>query len=211
MGAVISCVIGAPIATILIAFELTSSYSVATAVMLSVVFAALTTRSLFPYSYFKQQLRQRGVDIDKGGEAQVLRTRRVREVLSEEYTSVLPTMSIKEVRALHIDGQITELLVADETGVLLGQVSVFKVVMAVDRGDGDAWISSLTETPSLVLVGDMDLLQAMSVLRDFVGVSVPVVDSQATMTLMGVLTENTVINAYMLAVEEVRGDEQGLR
>ena len=211
MGAVISCVIGAPIATILIAFELTSSYSVTTAVMLAVVFAGITTRRLFPYSYFKLQLRRRGVDVDTGRETQILRGRRVGDVVSEGYPTILPTMTIKQVQALHIDNQVTEFLVVDETGVLLGQVSVFQVVLAVDNGAGDAHISRIVEAPSLILIVDMDLLQAMRSLRDFVGVSVPVVDGKDTMKLRGVLTENTVINAYTRAVEEDRGDEQGLR
>ena len=211
MGAVISCVIGAPIATILIAFELTSSYSVTTAVMLSVVFAGITTRGLFPYSYFKAQLRQRGVDIDAGRETQVLRGRRVRELVSDRYTAISPMMPIEEVQALHIESQVSELLVVDETGVLLGHVSVFKVVQAVDDGQGEANISTIVETPKLMLYADMDLLQAMQSLRDFVGVSVPVVDGKDTMKLMGVLTENTIINAYSLAIEEVCGEEQGRR
>ena len=211
MGAVISCVIGAPIATILIAFELTSSYSLTTAVMLSVVFAGITTRGLFPYSFFKLQLRQREVDVDSGRETQILRGRYVGEMVSALYTSISPNALIKEAQALHVKSRDTELFVVDDAGVLLGHVSMFAVVDAVRDGNAEESVSTVIETPGLVLLADMDLLEAMQSLRNFVGVSVPVVESKETMKLSGVLTENIIINAYHVAVEEVRDEERGIR
>ena len=52
MGACISSVVGAPIATILIVFELNQNYSVATAVMVAVVISNLVTNKYFARSYF---------------------------------------------------------------------------------------------------------------------------------------------------------------
>ena len=74
MGTVISCVIGAPLATILIAFELTSSYSLTTAVMVAVVVAGMVTRRFHPLSYFELQLEQRGVDLRIGREVRILQS-----------------------------------------------------------------------------------------------------------------------------------------
>jgi len=68
MGAVISCVIGAPITTILIVFELTGSYTLTTAVMIAVVTAAMTTSRFFPYSWYNLKLLRRGVDVRVGRE-----------------------------------------------------------------------------------------------------------------------------------------------
>ena len=58
MGAVISRVIGAPLATILIVFELTSNYALTTAVMLAVVMGRLVSRRSFPRSWFEFKLQQ---------------------------------------------------------------------------------------------------------------------------------------------------------
>ena len=52
MGACISSVVGAPIATILIVFELNQNYSVATAVMVAVVISNLLTNKYFARSFF---------------------------------------------------------------------------------------------------------------------------------------------------------------
>ncbi len=60
MGAVISAVIGAPITTILIVFELTQNYSVVTGVMIAVVFSNLVSYRFFGRSLYDEQLRARG-------------------------------------------------------------------------------------------------------------------------------------------------------
>ena len=211
MGAVISCVIGAPIATILIAFELTSSYSLTTAVMLSVVFAGITARRLYPLSYFRLQLAERDVDVEVGRETQILRGHRVKELISRMYVSVTPTTLIEEAEELQLKNREVELLVVDDTGVLTGSLSMFRVLEALRAGHGAAHVSTIVDTPGLVLYEDMDLLEAMQSLRNFVGVSVPVVENRVSMRLRGIVTENTVINAYHVAVEEVREEERGMR
>lgn len=211
MGAVISCVIGAPIATILIAFELTSSYSLTTAVMLSVVFAGITTRRLYPLSYFKLQLAQREIDVDVGRESQLLRGHHVKEIVSGMYISVTPDTPIEEAEALQIRNREVEILVVDDGGILIGYVSVFSVVGAIRDGNTREPVSTIVDTPGVVLYEHMDLVEAMQALRNFVGVSVPVVESKDSMRLRGIVTENTVINAYQLAVEEMRDEERGIR
>ena len=62
MVAVTSAVIGAPLTTILIVFELTRNYDLATAAMVSVVFSNLVSYRIFGRSLFDVQLRMRGFD-----------------------------------------------------------------------------------------------------------------------------------------------------
>ena len=76
MGACISS--SAPIATILIVFELNQNYSVATAVMVAVVISNLVTNKYFARSYFLFQVQAAGFDINAGREVLILQRRRIR-------------------------------------------------------------------------------------------------------------------------------------
>lgn len=72
MGAVAGSVLGAPISTTLIVFELTENYGAALAVMVSTSVATVATQQIFRKSYFHWQLARRGVDLIAGPEHSVL-------------------------------------------------------------------------------------------------------------------------------------------
>lgn len=94
MGAVAGAVLGAPLSTTLIVFELTSSYEASVAVLVSVSLATILTQSALGGSLFQRQILQRGYDISGGSSRLVLQTVRVRDFMlsSAEYgTSELVT------------------------------------------------------------------------------------------------------------------------
>lgn len=211
MGAVISCVIGAPIATILIAFELTSSYSLTTGVMLAVVFAGMTSHILFPYSYFRFQLSKRGVDLNVGREVQILRSRTIAEVVSTQYSSISPRTTVEQAEDIRLEDSEADLLVVDSDGRLCGYITLFDLVRARREGRGKAPVGDIAELPPLILDVGKNLHETMQALRDFIGISVPVVEDQESMRLVGIIYENTIIDAYSVAIEEARREERGVQ
>ncbi|MCI4664057.1 MAG: chloride channel protein [Neomegalonema sp.] len=72
MGAVAGSVLGAPISTTLIVFELTADYDAAIAVMVSTSVATVATQQVFRKSFFHWQLARRGVDLIADPEHEVL-------------------------------------------------------------------------------------------------------------------------------------------
>ena len=68
MGAVASAVLGAPISTTLIVFELTGDYQAAIAVMVSVSLASVTAHRFVWKSFFLSQLMRAGVKVAEGQE-----------------------------------------------------------------------------------------------------------------------------------------------
>ncbi|MEM7546542.1 MAG: chloride channel protein [Pseudomonadota bacterium] len=68
MGAVASAVLGAPISTTLIVFELTGDYQTAIAVMVSVSLASVTAHRFVWKSFFLSQLMRAGVNLAEGPE-----------------------------------------------------------------------------------------------------------------------------------------------
>jgi len=66
MGAVAAAVLGAPISTTLIVFELTGDWQIGLTVMIAVAFSTITSRRLVGGSFFLSQLERRGIHLAKG-------------------------------------------------------------------------------------------------------------------------------------------------
>ena len=84
MGGVAAAVMGAPISTTLIIFELTDDYPLTIAVMVAVVLSSLFTNQFTNGSYFNWQLERAGYDLKGGFETALLRSITVRKVMAEE-------------------------------------------------------------------------------------------------------------------------------
>ncbi|HET8728522.1 MAG TPA: chloride channel protein [Alphaproteobacteria bacterium] len=65
MGAVSGAVLGAPISTILIIFEMTGDYALTTALMVSVVIASTLVDQAFGRNFFTWQLERSGIDLKR--------------------------------------------------------------------------------------------------------------------------------------------------
>ncbi len=81
MGAVAAAVLGAPISTTLIVFELTGDWQTAMAVMVSVSLSVALSSSLVDRSFFLTQLERRNVHLAAGPQAYLLATFRVATVM----------------------------------------------------------------------------------------------------------------------------------
>ncbi|MEM9238900.1 MAG: chloride channel protein [Pseudomonadota bacterium] len=81
MGAVSASVIGAPISTTLIVFELTGDWQIGIAVMVAVSISSALSANLVTRSFFLTQLERRGVRLAAGPHAYVLSMMRVQRVM----------------------------------------------------------------------------------------------------------------------------------
>lgn len=82
MGAVAATVLGAPISTTLIVFELTSGYALTIALLLAVSIAHGLTQAIHGLSFFHWQLRDRGLVLDEGQHRHIVRSIRVSEFMT---------------------------------------------------------------------------------------------------------------------------------
>ena len=90
MMAVTSPVIGAPLATIIIVFELTRSYDLTIAAMVAVVFANLISYRMLGRSLFDIQLAKRGFDLSLGRGQALLAERRITELMHDDFPRFAP-------------------------------------------------------------------------------------------------------------------------
>ena len=134
MVAVTSAVIGAPLTTILIVFELTRNYDLATAAMVSVVFSNLVSYRIFGRSLFDVQLRMRGFDLSLGREKVILDSRRIEDYVTSDYVALAPDMPLGEARARLLASRSHEGHVVDAAGVWLGSTRLEEIVAHESAG-----------------------------------------------------------------------------
>lgn len=81
MGAAGGAIMGAPISTTLIVFEMTGDYGITISLMVAVAIATLVVQWLCGQSFFHWQLSRRGYDLSEGPQGVILQTIRVRDVM----------------------------------------------------------------------------------------------------------------------------------
>lgn len=81
MGAVTAAVLGAPISTTVMVFELTGGFALSLALMLTVAIANGITQAILGRSFFQAQLESRGIVLHEGPHRTVMRDIRVSDIM----------------------------------------------------------------------------------------------------------------------------------
>ena len=206
MGALIASVIGAPLATILIVFELTENYQAATAVMIGVVAAnALVTR-YYARSIFHRQILRLGIDLERPREQRLMAARHMDEIMSLNYLAVQPDSTAADLQKLIMRGHEGDIFVVEgESRRLMGRLSLAALVAA--RNDQTAL--ELCEPVNLFLQRSDDLWTGFLAMENLVGYLLPVVADSTSMSLVGSVAESDFIAVYREAVTQVREEQQG--
>lgn len=208
MVAVTSAVIGAPLTTILIVFELTRNYDLATAAMVSVVFSNLVSYRIFGRSLFDVQLRMRGFDLSAGREKVLLDHRLIEGYITREYTALAPEMPLGEAKSRLLESRRHEGYVVDAGGVYLGTVKLEELVAEGEGGSlgPEATAACLAKREALILTARTSVGAAMERMGDFVGESIPVLEEGGG-RLLGVVFEASIVKAYLDTMNDVRREE----
>ncbi|MCT8972637.1 chloride channel protein [Microbaculum marinisediminis] len=118
MGAVAGAVLGAPISTTLIVFELTGGYALSIALLLTVSIANGFNRAIHGRSYFQWQLESRGLFLTEGAHRRIVRNVRVSDFMRPLASGEMPQqIESEETPTLKAD-DILEVALRrfDETG-----------------------------------------------------------------------------------------------
>ena len=209
MVAVTSAVIGAPLTTILIVFELTRNYDLATAAMVSVVFSNLVSYRIFGRSLFDVQLRMRGFDLSAGRETVILDNRLIESYVTRDYTALAPDMPLREAQPRLVAARSHEGYVVDGGGVYIGTV---KLETLVNREETDGLgpetaVARLAEREALILTPKTSIRAAMEQMGDFVGESIPVLEEGDGGRMLGVVFEASIVKAYLDTMNDIRREE----
>ncbi|GHE21984.1 chloride channel protein [Halomonas urumqiensis] len=207
MVAVTAPVIGAPLTTLLIVFELTGSYALTTAALASVTLASPIAAQLFGRSLFDIQLERRGLDLSAGRGRALLRRTAVAELKSSDCVTLPPGTTVGD--AIFALGQARhgEAFLVDDHGHYVGCVSLAELEAARENGEHRKRLGDIPESPRPRLSPATSLWDAMAELQEVSGEALPLVDEQGR--LLGVVTETSIARAYLQSSEELRREEHG--
>lgn len=192
MASVAGAVIGAPLTAVLIVFELTQSYSLGLAALVSVVIAVLVSEKFYGHSYFDKQLLSRGIDLSEGRVGLLLMDQKVADFISDTATLIKPQCSLFEAKNIMVRNNNSEAYVVDDRNILLGKVEFMRIV----HQDNSLPITKFANSETLTLKHDASLQQAIEIAAGFVGESIPVVD-ESTGQFHGAVTEGDIFTAYL--------------
>jgi CIC family chloride channel protein len=130
MGAVAAAVLGAPISTTMIVFELTGDWQTGIAVMAAVSLSTALASQLVDRSFFLTQLERRNIHLAAGPQAYLLSTVRVAQVMRDR----------DHARAAE-DDHCWELI---EAGVYVDGNTTLEVVMPMFEATGERYIPVVT-------------------------------------------------------------------
>ncbi len=204
MAAVTSPVIGAPLTTILIIFELTHNYELTTAVMVSVVFANLVASYFFGRSLFDRQLYLRGFDLSMGRDKVMLTQANISTYLIHDFVCSRGDDTLAMVKQVLLAADRNEAHVVDSENRYIGVLTLSQVVTLADSKSVQ---TAATHARGDVLHFDitMSVWQAMQAMQTFVGESIAVLDNRGC--LLGVIPESALVQAYMQIMKNIRSEE----
>lgn len=193
MGAVAGAVLGAPISTILIVFEMTADYGVTTAVMVGTVSAAMTMGRLNARSIFQLQLERRGlVPAAPARGTAGARAVRVGDILRPSDHAVSPEAGVGDILSACRAAPGGRVLVLSGDGRLAGMVSPIDLAAALARSSGRVTAGALVRSDVPVLEPDDEARAALALMAERDLPWLPVVDGRETRRLVGIVHERDI-------------------
>lgn len=212
MAAVAGAVLGAPISTILIVFELTANFDLTIAVMIGTALASLVTNHVIGRSFFHWTLDRRGIDLSGGRARQLLRSRRVQDVMAASYVT-LPTGADPDALRHELrQNPRGNFLVLDAEGRLAGVLTLedLKPLLFGDEPDEDhASAGDLMHPAGAVVTPEDDLATALERMAASDDDFLPVVRSGEDRRVVGVLKQRDLELAHNRALAEAGMEARG--
>ena len=202
MAAVASSVIGAPITAIILVLELTGSYEYSIAATFPIVLCSFITSRFFGNSLFDKQLVSRGVAITKGREQILLNEVLISDYVEKSYTKIKSNTSIHNAIKFLIKSKTTEGYIVSNDNQYIGKVSLINLI----NKSGTNLLDHI-DTKPLIIDPTSNLLFVIKKLSNFIGESIPVVNKK-TNKMIGIISENDVLKAYLEISEEINQIEK---
>ena len=193
----------APIASILIIFEMTRDYHLMLPLMVSVVVATAVATVVDRLSIYTHRLNALGIHIDEEAEGQnVMQTIRVRDAMGPITITLTPDTPLDEVARSFADDRDAVALVLDPAGRVTGIVTNTDVNEALGSHQGDTTVRDIASGSVRTINADATLHDALAVLAGQPYTALPVVERDQPRVPRGILHRADITNAYAGVVEQ---------
>jgi CIC family chloride channel protein len=202
MAAVSSSVIGAPITAIILVLELTGSYNYAIIAMLPIGICNLITYLSFGSSYFDVQLKNRKILIDEGREHILLSQTKILSYIDQNYSMLDKNITTDAAIKMLQKNNTTEGYFIDNNKKYLGKINLINLINSKST---KAFL--LKEKDHIILSPDQSILETIEKLSNFVGESIPIVNTEKN-EMLGIISENDILDAYIKLSNEIKNIEK---
>jgi CIC family chloride channel protein len=202
MAAVSSSVIGAPITAIILVLELTGSYNYAILAMLPIGICNLITYLSFGSSFFDVQLKNRKILIDEGREHILLSQTKVLNYIDQNYSMLNKEITTDAAIKILQQNNTTEGYFVDNNKNYLGKINLINLI---NSKSSKAFL--LRDKKHIILNPDQSILETIEKLSNFVGESIPIVNTENN-KMLGIISENDVLDAYIKLSNEIKNIEK---
>ena len=199
MAALSASVIGAPIASIVIIFELSHSYDLAFVAIICVAGSCLISSLIFGHSFFDIQLINRNFRISRGRADIVLSEISIENIIGKNKFLSTTQTKRKELIKLFASSDFTEAYIIEEDNRLMGKIKVNEVMKELNQ-------DVLIDKNPLALSINESISEAITKASNFVGESIPVLDQSKK--LVGVITEADLFLQYLSVQESISNIER---
>jgi CIC family chloride channel protein len=210
MGAVASAVLGAPMSTMLIVFEITGDYDITIAVMIASAAASNITSLFYKRSFFLMQLENRGIRLEGGKATYLLKSAKVGDHMSRDFFTVIESEPAEKARELLVAQGGGILIVTDTSGAMVGTVGFAQMPADIfdDEAAKDHVVSEYVRDTSYT-VKTTDALQIAMNRMDMSGEEImPVLSPSQKGVVVGLISNRHVMKEYNRALLETQGSDR---
>lgn len=210
LASVSAAMLGAPISTVLLVFEITRSYEITIAVMTAVAFSTSIMQVCQHRSFFRWQLAQRGVNISDGRNHSLLMGHTVDKLVTPGYASIHSSKNIREAERLLGELRRRVLIITDEDGRFVGFTDLRELMASEVAGQAEEVgavmydaANSISDTTNVVAA-----LQKMASLElDYLPVTSMDGDE---LQVAGILFKSDLLREHYEVLRQARDNEFGV-
>ena len=197
MSAFASCVIGGPVANMMIILELTSDYQATLVAGVSIVFASLISYKVIGQSVFDKVLSNKNIDLKVGRENIKLQQIPVSKISHKDFCTLKPDFTIEKSINQMVKLKKSEGYLIDGDEKLLNK---FELHQLISEKNKNKKISKLHQFKFLKLYSESNIFESIEKSKDFVGESIPIVTKQNKM--FGIISEGDLFQIFLKVTRE---------
>lgn len=204
MGAVVAGTTHAPIQAFLMLFELTQDYRIIPPLMICCVISTFVARRIKKESIYTLKLLRRGIDIQAGRDANLLRSLKVKDFMTWHPETIPDRMPLRQLIEVLPHSQHTSFPLVNDKGNLVGMLSLkdFRTVVFEDSLLDVVIARDLGTIPAIAVTLEDNLATALSLINDNGVERLPVIASgDKAQKVEGILSQRDIVSAYNQALE----------
>jgi CIC family chloride channel protein len=212
MGAVAAAVIGSPMSTVLMVFELTANFEAAIAVMIAVIVSSVLFWEIGGRSFFKSVLLTQGIDLDRlDADRAIAKTGSVvADVMRTDMATVSADCRLAEVQVALLKASYGVVFVIDKHQHLLGTITNANLPLTrlpMELKNFAAW--ELMTRASTSVSQHACVAETLKEMEQNRVCHLPVIDDDQGNRLIGFVHERDVIDLYFNALLDLPYRQRG--